>query len=458
MSSGRYLAAFRHWWWLPILTVVVAAGISYAVAQRLPRVYEAHATLLVNFTPPQAPPTYNDALLSQQLVKTYTQMVVQPVVLEQVGPVLGRALTAEDLEPVVAAQPVRDTQLFTISAQALEPDLARDVANTVANVFIAQQDERLSQNAVSSAISVVQPARLPVAPTEPRVGVDVAFASLIGLLVGLGLVYLLAWLDDTLKNVAEVERASDAPVLGVIPHVSNRSSSSRARSTEAYRLVRTALDFATAGQPVRTLLVTSPGSAEGKSSVVANLSVATAQAGARVVVVDADLRKPALHRYFGLTNEYGVTDLLQPGRLSNDVEDHCRGAEPSNLRVLTAGPASTGATELLQSKEFAQLLENLMQRADVVILDSPPVLAVADALVLAGQTDATLLVVKATRTRSVALRRASVAFTRSGTRLLGVVLNDAPSETETYPSQALPRDRPGRGADVTSGRAAGREG
>jgi capsular exopolysaccharide synthesis family protein len=424
IDSRRYLAALRQWFWLPLVGVLAAAPISYAVAQQLPRVYEARATLLVNFTAPQAAPTYNDALLSQQLVKTYTQMVIQPIVLEQVGPRLGLNLGVEPLERLVSAQPVRDTQLFAVTARSLEPDLARDVANAVADIFIAQQNQRFSQNAASSAISVIQPARLPLDPVEPKVMVDVAFASILVLLLMLGLVYLLARVDDTIKTAADAERAAGLPTLGVVPEVPANHRSGRVTPVEAFRLLRTALDFASARQPVRTLLVTSAGTGEGKSFVAASLAVAVARTGRRVIAVDADLRTPSLHRQFALPNDRGLAILLEhegtpEGGLAPQLSD---GPEPT-LRILTAGPGAKGATELLQSPQFARLLEHLYREADLIVLDSPPTLAVADALVLAGQADAALLVVAANATQAAAARRACEALAQSGTRLLGIVLN-----------------------------------
>jgi polysaccharide biosynthesis transport protein len=459
MDARRYLAALRYWWWLPVVGVLAASAISYAVARQMPRVYEARTTVLVNVSPPQAAPTYNDALLSQQLVKTYTQMVVQPVVLEQVGPELGLDLGVDELERLVSAQPIRDTQLFTVTAQALQPEVARDVANTVAAVFIAQQEMRSSQGAVSSPISVIQWARLPTAPVEPKTAIDVAVAAVAGLLLSLGLVYPLAWADDTIKAVAEAERATGAPTLGLIPQVSPASRSGRALSIEAYRLLRTALDFASARQPLGALVVTSPGHGEGKSTVVANLAAAMAQAGACVVAVDADVRKPSLHHQFGLRNEHGLTDLLQHDALPREgLLAQCCAVEDPNLRVLTAGQPTDAATELLQSPRFGQLLEQLRREADVVILDSPPTLAVADALVVSRQADATLLVLAANATRSAAARRAGVALSRSGARLLGVVLNRAQVERDLSYALPGPDDEAAPRMGVAAGRAPGRDG
>jgi polysaccharide biosynthesis transport protein len=453
IDGTRYLAALRAWWWLPVVGLTGAGFLSFAVASHLPRVYEARTTLLVDFAAPQTAPTYSDALLSQQFVKTYAQMIVQPIVLEQVGPHLQLELGADELERVVSAQPVRDTQLIAVTAQAQQPELARDVANEVADIFIGQQAQRVSQHATVSPISVVQPARLPVQPIQPRVAIDVALAVAVGLILTLGLVYVLAWVDDTVKSLSDAERVTGAPGLAVIPQLPGGSATRRVEAVEAYRLLRTALDFASAGRPLRSIAVTSPGAEEGKSTVASNLAMALAQDGARVLAVDADLRQPGLHRQFGIGNERGLTNLLEDSvGVGPPPIEYCRELHAKNLWALTAGPASVASTELLRSFRFTQVLEQLQSGFDVIVLDCPPAVAVADTLVVANLADATLLVLQAMATRSAAASRASLALDRSSARLVGVVLNRARIERDDYPSAAthpaaalLPRPEAVRG-------------
>jgi polysaccharide biosynthesis transport protein len=452
IDRGRYLAALRSWWWLLFVGPLAAGLVSYAVAGRLPRVYEARTMLLVDFVTTQTAPTYNDALLSQQLVKTYAQMIVQPIVLEQVGPRLQLDLDVDELEHFVSAQPVRDTQLIAVTAQAQRPELARDVANVVADTFIAQQAYRVAPNGTAGPISVAQPARLPVQPIQPRPVVAVAFAVAIVLIVMLGVVYVLALVDDTVKSLSDAERVTGAPALTAIPRLSKRSSTSSTASLDAYRLLRTALDFASAKRPLRTIAITSPGTAEGKSTVVANLATAMAHAGARVVAIDADLRQPGLHRQFSVRNDRGLTNLLEDSvGAGPSATDYCREVQIKNLWILTAGPASTASTELLQSFRFTRVLEQLSSGFDVIIVDCSSTLTMADALIVANLADATLLVLGAMVTRSAAASRASVALSTSGARLLGVVLNDAEVEHDRHPPEPtpLPAVAPTRPAEAT---------
>jgi succinoglycan biosynthesis transport protein ExoP len=446
VETARYLDTLRRWWWLPLLAMLAAIAISYGVVRELPRIYVAQATLLVNVSSPRTTPSYNDALLSQQLVKTYMQMVVQPVVLEQAARNIGVPASGEELKRSVTALPVRDTQLFMISARSVDAATARDLANEVAAVFTRLPQVQLATDD-ARAVSIIQPALLPQEAAEPRLLVYVAGAAVLAVLLALALVYLLARSDDTIKTASDVERLADLPTLGVIPEVRGtfrarqslaeqgplQTAASFAASAanvipyvEAYRLLRTAVCFRSASRPVRTMLVTSPGPGEGKSSVAANLAVSFALAGERVIVVDADVRKPSLHKQFKIDNERGLAQLLASDPSSpNWLGMHLRDGMIPNLRVLTSGPVSPAAAETLSARFSAILDELARQGTDLIIVDSPPVLAVADALLLAQKTEGTLIVVQANSTRLQAVRRARNALAQSGTQLLGTVINRA---------------------------------
>jgi protein-tyrosine kinase len=191
--------------------------------------------------------------------------------------------------------------------------------------------------------------------------------------------------------------------------------------SEAYRVLRTNLQFSSLDQPLRTLVVTSPNPVEGKSTTVANLGVVMAQAGKSVIVVDADLRRPVLHRIFQLNNDRGLTDVL----LSAEplLDGHLQATGVENLRLLNTGPLPPNPSELLGSQRMARLIEQLKAEADVVLFDSPPSLAVTDASVLATQTDGVLIVADAGRTRRNLARESVERFQQVGAKTLGVVLN-----------------------------------
>jgi len=190
---------------------------------------------------------------------------------------------------------------------------------------------------------------------------------------------------------------------------------------EAYRMLRTNVQFSTLDKPAQTLLVTSANPGEGKSTTVANLALVMAQAGKRVIAVDSDLRRPTLHRLFGVENATGLTTLLlSPGPEMNGC---VKPTAFDNLWVLPSGPQPPNPSELLGSRRLDSVLQSLKQSADIIVMDSPPALAVTDASILAARVDGTLLVVDSGRTRAGSLQRATEALGRAKTNLLGAVLN-----------------------------------
>ncbi len=437
MELRRYGAVLARWWWLIALCTVLGAAAGYVVSRQLPPVYQARTTLFVNVSTTPGVPSYSDALLSQQLVKTYSQMAGQPVVLAAVAERLGLLGDTEELLRHVTITPVRDTQLLTIAAEGPDPALVQAIANMTAAVFIEQQNERLAQSQAANAISVVQPALLPSRPIAPRIGLNTAAAALAGLLIALVAVLVLEFLDDTVKSPEELERAASLPTLGAISRLPGAHQQEalasertwRSPAFEGYRLIRTNLEFASVDQPLRSIAVTSSLPAEGKSTTVANLAVTLAHAGRRVIVVDADLRRPMLHRVFSVPNQQGLTRLLLAE--GQPVGAFLQATSIAGLQVLPAGAPPPNPAEMLASPRMERVVADLVGQADIVLFDTPPVSAVADPLILAGRVDGTVLVVDAGKTRAEAVRRSCEALAKSGTRLVGGVLNKL-SERSSY--------------------------
>ncbi len=200
----------------------------------------------------------------------------------------------------------------------------------------------------------------------------------------------------------------------------------RSPVSEAYRTLRTNLEFFSLDEPVRTLVVTSPGAKDGKSTVLANLAVALAQGGKRVILVDCDLRRPTQHTMFGLDNATGLTTMMLDEAAQS--KPPLRETPVDGLRVLTAGPLPPNPAELLGSRRMKETLAALLKKADVLLFDAPPVLAVTDALVLAVRTDGVLLVVKAGGTTREHVQQAKERLERVNARIVGAVLNNAPTD------------------------------
>jgi non-specific protein-tyrosine kinase len=303
-----------------------------------------------------------------------------------------------------------------------------------------QQAELLDPGDVQVG-TVVQPANRPVAPVSPDHVRNGILALVVGLLLGVGVAFLRERLDDRLRGRADLEEHIGAPVLAVVPQVANWKrrgkpplvtlTQPKAAPSEAYRTLRTSLLFAAGQRGAKTVLVTSPHAGEGKTATAGNLAVVLAQARKRVILISADLRKPRLHRFFGLSNDIGLTSLLigeaRPWEAFADAANE-------NLKVVLSGPVPGDPAELLGSDAMGGLLEQLREVADFVILDSAPILVVADALTLAPFVDAVLFVADAEHTTRGAVIHARNQLEQVNADVIGAVLNNFdPAKAKSSP-------------------------
>lgn len=279
-------------------------------------------------------------------------------------------------------------------------------------------------------ITLIASAPLPNAPVSPNILQNVLLAAAAGLVLAVGVVLLLEYLDDTIKNVEDVERVMQLSAIGSIERISPVRKPEdalitlrhpRSPTAEEYRTLRTNLRYAGIENPGGALLVTSANPGEGKTTTAANLAIAMAQAGKRVILLDADFRRPNMHRLFGLSNEQGLTALFLDQPLL--PEDILQPTQVPGLQVLVSGEQPPNPAEMLESRRMTEILQGLRQRSDIVIVDSPPVLVVADASILASRCSGAVLVVDSGRTRTEGARKVTDIMQRSQVKLLGAVLN-----------------------------------
>jgi capsular exopolysaccharide synthesis family protein len=270
----------------------------------------------------------------------------------------------------------------------------------------------------------------PSTPYAPRKLFYAALATFLGALVAIGCVALLEYLDNTVKPSINFERDFGMPLMSVLTRVPKLKPGAEqvvilehptSSFAEETRLLRTNLEFAAASKPISSLSITSALPGDGKSTVAANLSVAMAQAGFQTILIDADLRRPTLHKVFNIPNSRGLTTLLlNPDQGWEKVATWIPGA---NIWLLPSGPLPPSPADLLSSDALPTLVEQLGQLADVVIVDTPPVLAVSDPLVIATHVDGVLMVASSGSTRIDVLHRAIDSLPRDSVRMIGVVLN-----------------------------------
>jgi len=302
--------------------------------------------------------------------------------------------------------------------------------NSYASLLRSYETLRLTEAQTVNTVTVMEPADLPRYPVGPRKTTNTLLAAAVGLALAVGVAFLVEYLDDTLKTSADVQSVLALPTLGSIARINPAKSPAetlivaahpKSHVAEAYRVLRTNIEFSSVDEPVQTLMVTSSGPTEGKSTTVANLGVAMAEAGKRVIVVDSDLRRPVQHKLFQVTNAVGLTSLLMAD--APNVAEFLTPTAVENLRLVTCGPIPPNPAELLGSKRMANAVRLLLEHADVVLFDSPPTLAVTDAAVLGAQVDGVLLVVDAGVTRRGEVEQAQETLKQVGVPLLGVVLN-----------------------------------
>jgi polysaccharide biosynthesis transport protein len=293
-----------------------------------------------------------------------------------------------------------------------------------------------SQQGATNIISVLEPAGLPVRPIGPNKILITALAAFSGLLLSTGASYLIEYMANTLNTSQDVTHMLPYPIIGTIQEIKNNRSGMYTYEypfsvvSESFRSLRTNLEFSAVDKPVKTILVASPGVAEGKTTVASNLAFSIAQADKRVVLVGADMREPSLHTMLDITNKRGLSDVF---RGSLTIEEVLQPLANGMVHVIPSGSIPPNPTELLGSTAMNRILEELGRFADVVVIDSPP-FVVADAAVLTAKVDGVLLVIRPEYTRKELVAGMKAQLERSGGRILGVVLNGVSAKNDVYSS------------------------
>jgi len=336
----------------------------------------------------------------------------------------------------------------TLQAMGEDPDqeLERSKLQTTlaqnqqlfASLLQTYESVRLAKAESTSDVILVEPAFPPTNPVRPKVLQNTLLAAVVGGMLAVGLIFLIDALDNTIKSPEDVARHLGLSVLGIIARDDSSKendplvtiASPRSPISEAYRALRTNIQFASVDKPIETLLITSIAPSEGKTTIAANLSVTLAQGGRKVICIDADLRKPKLHSIMQLLNRKGLTTLfMQPDiQLDGTVQK----TDTNNLYVMTAGNLPPNPSELLASDRMDFILDTMIDHADVLLIDTPPIMAVTDAVVLSQRVDGVLLVIKAGATKTAAAQQTVNQLRRLNANLLGVVLNRVPTRGSHY--------------------------
>lgn len=352
---------------------------------------------------------------------------------------LSEELTKVEAEIALTEQQVavalRKAEQDEILLKQLNESLLR-LRNTQARLVENLEDLRLTQANQLETVVIDEYARPPERPLRPRILTNTILATIAGFMFAIGITFFMEYLDDTVKDPEEVEYATGLATLGILEQLKTNIPSEalvvarepRSPAAEAYRQVRTNIQFVNLDRSNKTLLITSAQPNEGKTTVAANLAIALAQSGRRVILVDCDMRRPTLHKLLEVNNSRGLCDMIIRGK--NDTS-YLSGTLIPNLRLLSSGRIPPNPAELLGSQRMKEVISWLQTQADIVVFDSPPVLAVTDAVVLAQITQLTLFVVSAATTRYPSFIEALERIASVDAPLAGVVLNKVDPERDS---------------------------
>jgi len=426
--------------WLIGLSAVVAAMAALVVSQHLTPIYSATTTILIS-DHPQGGASDRPTGRNDLLVESYIQLLKRQPLLDAIRVRLTLNMRPETLARQLQAKPVPGTQLITISARAKSAEQAAVLANTAAAELGSLGPQALGPLWRRTTVTVIAPATPPVRPIFPRTPLNVALAAVIGSLTATGLITL----RRVTSSVIETPETVGLDTLVSVPGSRRRDGQHRlvileqpeTPSAEAFRQLRAHLGSAIPEDRPWALAVTSAVAAEGKSAVAANLAIALAQAGRRVILVDANLRRPTLHTLFGRQGSHGLTTALR--QKGEDVVEHLLATDVPNLQLLIAGPPTNRPADLLASRDLTLVIARLKELSDIVMLDCGPALAVADGLEVARASDAVLLTARLSATRKRDLEEVCQSLERIAptTHMLGVVLTDAPSRPLLRPVAAI---------------------
>jgi len=434
----NFFHLLRDHWKLITLVTVLAAGGSAAFTARMTPLYSSSVTFYVAAQAKAAndpASAYEGSLLSQQEVQSFADLLTGPLLARYVVRKLGLPVAPGELSTEIRSHPIPQTVLVTATVTDASARRAQRIARAVGSEFVnvvSLLERPPGRGPPTTHVTVVAPAELPVSAVSPKPVKNVGIALGIGLLLGIGLAAARRSLDTTIKSVTQLaESTNGKPVIGAIPFDSHARKfplvEPRAvvgRRVEAFRKIGTNLRFIDVDLPHKVLLFTSALPEEGKSSTVCNLAITLARSAKRVILIEADLRRPRTSAYLGLPNGAGLTSVLVG---TADVGDAIQDWGDGLFTVLTSGSSAPNPSDLLGSRRMGELIERFRAEYDVVLVDLPPVLPFADTLAAAPVCDGAILLCRYGRTRIDQVRRTTEALDAVGTPVLGSVLSMTPA-------------------------------
>ena len=422
---------------LILLFIILGVGVSVFYNYGAPIIYESKTTLYVQPEVKASEVDYEGILTNQKMVKTYAQIIKSRKIINKVKEQLKLDLSYNEINEMLTVNAMDDTEIISITVQDENNELAKDIANKIAEVFITEIKETMEIN----NIKVIDEAIVGKDPVSPRILLNCAIGFAGGLFIGLALAFLIESMDNKIKNHEDVKKHLKIKTLGVVPHNSIDYEVAGKKKvyvnpnevnlkiindptsvvSESIRMIRTNLNFL----DTKLINVTSTVPSEGKSEVISNLALSFAMLDKKVLVVDCDLRKPKVHKNFGLTRKRGVSDLvLAKGthKYTEAVQKYTDPTKKASIDILTAGSKISNPSELINNKGFADLLNELKENYDLVLIDCPPISSLTDGVLVSKLCDGTVYVIESERTDYQVIESCIEELKNNKAFILGAIL------------------------------------
>ncbi len=417
------------------LGVIAAAAFTFSQTP----MYHSTARVFISTDDTNPATAYYASVFGTQRVQSYADLASSGQVMQKVIKRLDLNLTPPELASKVTATVATNTVLITLEVKDSNARVAQQLTQALASEFtsyLAEVETPTGKNLAPVKATVTDEASYDASPVSPHTGLNIAIGAILGLILGAALAVVRDLLDTTIKTPHDIETAAHAAVMTHVAYDPSIEKSplltdagTETARAEAFRVLRTNLQFLDLDNPPRSLVVTSAVPNEGKTTTATNLAIALAQAGKQVLLVDGDLRRPQVAKRLHLETSVGLTTVLV-GR--SDVASSVQVHNESGVHVLSSGPIPPNPTEVLQSQAMRQLVARLQASYEYVIIDAPPVLPVADASIMSTDTDGSIIVTRHGKTTKEQLHQAASRIEQVGGRLFGVVVNMSPRKRAGY--------------------------
>ena len=429
MELKNYFHIFKRYFFIILLFDILTTSITTVLVFTIPPIYQASTILMVNQANTDAI-NLNDIMTSERLAKTYAEIITKRSILSDVISQLGLTVDYEELSKKVEVQLIRDTQLISLSVKDKNPNQAAQIADAIAQEFsqevIALQGDRQNYN----TIAIVEKAAPPQKAHSPQKTLSISLSFILSLLTITSITFLIEYLDDTFKDEFDIKEFLKLPHLGTISYIKEHQRRHGNLATlsdfhnpcvEAFREIRTNIQFSQPEKGTKSFLITSASPGEGKSQITANLAVVMAQAGYKTILIDADLHRPSQHEIFQVENSLGLTDILTTKDMPQIPWQETK---VSGLSLITSGSFLPNPSEWLGSTKMYDLIEKLKgEKFHTLIFDTPPIGFVTDAAILSSMVDGTILVIETGKTNRTEALKAIEAIQKVGGEIIGTILN-----------------------------------